>query len=903
MNLIKKKNYKLIKSLFILLTFNLGYLNAGTIKGRVIDSYTHETVIGAAVFLDRESNYVISGTSGQYAFINIKPGTYIINAKSAGYENSVLQQLIVKTNADTLSYDIYLKPKTTAIDEVKVIGNINKETDMSARNDERLASNVINIVSAKTIESLPDQNVADVMQRISGVSMAKNSFGSNSNVIIRGMPTRYNSVLVDGTVMPSTSSSGRSVSLDMFGSELVGRIEVIKGMRPDLEGDAIGGTVNIIMKQAPDTAFFKVQAGSGYNQYYFDHSFLTFDNSTVAAKDFNALYGPTFLADASLFPRQNLIVKTERAIPDLNLSLSGGRRFFNKKLGIMVAGSIQNTSLANTYNAAFYSVDPLTNKSDVDYWESQIYNKIQMRYGGYGKIDYQFNRNNQISLYSSFFQVNELRVREYTDRDNGNGAVNYRPIETQTETDNSGISCTTLKGEHKVLNNLDIDWIILYAVANSTSPDFAQIEEAKLGNQPPTLNYTQPVNRDWQWDIDQNKSAYLNINYKPDIFGHLFEFKAGGMFRDKYRRNYNNQYFFDGPKNPINYPYPNLLTVPLTNNQNNQQKEGNAIFNINNYWAWEDIGAYYGMVTTSFGKLQVLAGLRTESTYIRTDQLQIKVGKPHVRDTVKNIDPLPSLHLTYKLTENQNLRFSVYKAINRQDYTELIKTDDQRAGSSSGNPFLKRAIANCYDFRYEIYPQNEEVLSAGVFYKNINQAILELVNINDSKTFGNVAECTDYGLELVAVKYFGNFGINANYTYTHSEIPAIPKHFFVIKNGVYDTTIIRYQKTPFVGQSPHVINISMSYRTRWGFRTSIVYTMQGYHLVSNNDAYNKDTYMANYHDLGLTIDQKIGKRWIIMAKVSNLLNSPIDEYIQDDGSNVLKKYNYTSYFIGLKFNL
>jgi hypothetical protein len=673
-------------------------------------------------------------------------------------------------------------------------------------------------------------------------------------------------------------------------------------MRPDLEGDAIGGTVNIIMKQAPDTAFFKVQAGSGYNQYYFDHSFKYFDNSTVMAKDFNALHGPNFLADVSLFPRQNLIIKSKQAPPDLNLSLSGGRRLFNKRLGIMAAVSMQNTSLANTYNATYYTTDPNTLKTIPDYWENQAYSKSQSRYGGYGKIDYQFNSNHQISLYSSLFQLNELRARTYVDIQNENGAENYRPIESETETDNSGIWCTTFKGEHKILDNLDIDWIALYAAANSTSPDFAQVEEAKLGNAPPTLNYSQPVNRDWQWDIDQNKSAYLNINYKPVILGHLFEFKAGGMFRDKYRRNYNNNYFFD-PVNPQNYPYPNLLTVPLSNHQNKQQQEGDATFNTANYWAWEDIGAYYGMVTTSFGKLQVLAGLRTESTYIRTDQLSLKVGKPHTRDTVRNIDPLPSLHLTYKLTERENLRFSVYKAINRQDYTEIIQTTDPRAGTSSGNPNLKRAIGNCFDFRWEMYPQNEEVLSAGVFYKYINQAILELINVNDSKTFQNVKECTDYGLELVAIKYFGNFGVHSNYTYTYSEVPANPKDLIIKLPSGYDSTRIVPQKTPFIGQSPHVLNIGLAYRTRWGFRTNIVYTMQGYHLVGYNSLLNKDTYMSNYNDLGLTIDQKIGKKIMIIAKVSNILNSPIHYYEQDNGLNILKKYNYTSYFIGLKFNL
>jgi len=892
------------KTVFFLVFILLSFTDyAGTIKGRVIDAFTHETVPGAVVSIAEKKFFSIADVDGRYIFTDLPEGTYTVSAKCNAYLNSALQQIFLKSYETITTFDVYLKPEVKNVEEVVVKGVRNNENDVSARADERLASNVINIISAKTIESLPDQNVADVMQRVSGVSMTKNTTGSNSNLIIRGMPARYNSVLVDGIVMPSTSSSGRSVSLDMFGSELVGRIEVYKAMTPDLEGDAIGGTVNVKMKQAPDTTFLKVQAGTGYNQYYFDHSFLTFDNSTVAAKDFSQLNGPNYLADASQFPRNNLVVKEEKALPDYDISLSAGRRFFNKKLGVMISGSAQHTSLANTYDYTSYSPDPNTNESYPDYWEHQVYSKDKKLYGGYAKIDFRFNNKNQISLYSSFFKDDQLRVREYTDLQNENGAKNYRPIETQTETDNSWISSTSLRGDHKLSEILNIDWTLLYAAAKSTSPDFASIEEAKLGNQAPTLNYSQPVIRNWQWDIDQNKSAYLNINYKPELFGHLFEFKAGGMARIKFRKNYANQYFFDCPA-PANYPNPDLLTVPLTNNENNQQKEGNAYLNPGNYRAWENIEAYYAMITTNFGKLNILTGIRTEYTYMRNEHNQNNIKIPVSGDTAKYVDPLLSLHLTYRFNEKQNLRFSIYQAINRQGFTEIIPYGDPRAGGSTGNPALLHAKANCMDFKYEIYPQNEEVISAGVYYKKIFNPIEEIITPgSENTTFGNPAECINYGLELVAMKYFGNFGFSANYTYTHSKI-TVPEHFFVIKNGAYDTTITRYETRPLVGQSPHLFNLSLTYHNpRWGFRSSIVYTFQGYNLATPSVTYEKDIYQANYNNLGLTVDQKIGKRFSIIAKVSNLLNSPVVRYIKDDGSNVERSYNYQSYYIGLKINL
>ncbi len=236
-------------------------------------------------------------------------------------------------------------------------------------------------------------------------------------------------------------------------------------------------------------------------------------------------------------------------------------------------------------------------------------------------------------------------------------------------------------------------------------------------------------------------------------------------------------------------------------------------------------------------------------------------------------------------------------------YREL--TDDARAGSSSGTPGLKRAIADCYDFRYEIYPQSEDVLSAGVFYKQLFSAIENIVQPGSEYTsYQNIAHCTNYGLELVAMKNFGNFAVNANYTYTHSAI-VVPKIYDVITNGVFDSTTNKNQTRSLVGQSPNLFNLSLSYRIpNWGFRFNIVYTMQGYYLSIPSTVYKEDLYQANYNNLGLTLDQKIGKRFVVVVKLSNILNSPVVTNMRDQGNLLFeKKYNYQSYYIGLKFNL
>jgi hypothetical protein len=897
----KRKLKSCILLFFLLLTT---LTNAATIKGYVLNGDTHEHIPNAAVIILTTKNIVVADVDGQYSFNKLLPGIYTIVVKCMGYEKSLPQRITIKSEDDIVTYDIYLKPSIKHLNEILVKRTKNKETDISARYDEKKASNIINIISAKTIEMLPDQNVADIMQRVSGVSMLKNSSGNNSRLIIRGMPTRYNNTLLSGIEMP------KSVSLDMIGSELVGRIEVTKALTPDLDGNGMGGTVNVIMKQAPDTAFIHLNAATGYNQYYFNHDFLTFDSKSVSKKDFYETKGNNFIPSILDFSRNNLLIEHKQALPDMNASIAFGRSFFNNKLGIMGVGSIQNTDLASTNTNNSYSSDPYNNLQ-ISNLQNLTYCKEQKRYGGYVKVNYNFNSNNQISIYNSYFQLNEIRARIVVDTslENVRTVPGTGTIKTSSETitDNSGIESAVILGKHKLLENLDIDWSLAYMVANSNSPDYASVNLTQSiptphANTPVYLNYSAGIVRVWQWDTDETKSAALNINYKPNLFNHLFEIKVGGSGRMKFIKNYANEYKFDASPNNDQYPNPDILTVPITT-QSDQQSKGNAIYNPGNYRAWEDIQAGYAMVKTTFGKISILTGMRVEFTYMTNEHNQLDPQMPIAHARFAYYDLLPSLHLNYKFTEKQNLRFSFYQAINRPYPTEVIPYSDPRAGGQTGNDKLKHATSSNYDIRYEIYPNREEVFTAGLFYKNITNAIEELIKSgNESKSFQNVPSCTNYGLELVGVKYFGNFGITANYTYTHSAIN-VPKYINVIDANNNVTTITKTETRPLVGQSPHLINVGLSYHNiEKGFKCNLVYTMQGSHVVNVSDAYGQDVYQRNYHNLGVTFEKSINKKLLVTAKASNLLNSPI-YYDTKNGFFIEKLNTYQTYFIGLKLRV
>ena len=892
----------------ILLLFTV-ITNAAVIRGRITESETHKPISGAAISIIGTNIIAVADAKGNYIFNYLKPGTYSIMGSCMGYKNSIPKKTELATTNSNIVIDIFLEPSVVQMNEVVVNGIQNKETNASARSDERISSNIVSIISAKTIENLPDLNVANVLQRVSGVSMMKNSSGNNTQLVIRGMAPRYNSTLVNGTVVPTTSGSTRAVPMDIFPSILVGRIEVTKALTPDMEASGLGGLANLVIKNAPDSAILAIDIATGYNQYFLDHKFSTFDYKVVNIKNPAQLNGVDYLTSPSDFSTANLVLKQIQAPPDFNGSISYGNRFFKKKLGILVSGTIQTSYQGSVNKYLGTSLNPNTNNLDTTSWNKvELYNQIN-RKGIVVRLDYWLNDNNQISFSNNYFSMDEIRARHEQDTtsDINKGRLYFGDF---TNLDKSSLENAVLHGNHILSEKLNIDWSLGYSVAGSKSPDYITVNYNQVIHpnvQPIYLNYKDAVDRIWQWNNQDEKSAYINVNYRPLISGHLYEFKFGGMARDKYLMNNENDYQKDFTTTS-NYPYPDVIEIfreNLLTWLNDQQLQGDAVYNSANFRAHEDIEAAYAMVRTNFGKLQLLTGVRFEITSESNTHNGLDHGQKVLLSASQNyFDFLPSLHLKYQISDKQNMRFSVYRALNRPNISETVPYTSRSAnGNSSGNPNLKHTTGTCFDARYEFYPEREEVLSAGVFYKYLRNPIEEQVNGNNDRTITNADKCTNYGIELVSIKYFGNFGISANYTYTKSSILQ-PKNWNLpdANNGL-GATIQKIEDRPLAGQSPHLINIALIYSSsRIGLISQLTYTMQGKNLVNISSNWGLDGYQLAYNDLGVSLEKRLFKRMYLYFKGANLLNESV-RFQTKNGINTRTLTSQRSFLTGLKFNL
>jgi hypothetical protein len=242
---------------FLFLVFST-QIDATIIKGHILDSKTQEPLIGA-IIIDKLNDKINDEAKldGTYFIKKIKPGKHIFSIQYVGYIKQE-KEVYVSGNKDIV-LDILLEPRSNPLTEVQIVGKLDKESSNYAISSEKKADNLLNIISARSIQLSPDITVANVLQRVSGVTVQKTAnSGEGQYAIIRGMDKRYNYTLINGIKIPSPDDKNRYVPMDIFPAELISRIEVIKALTPDMEGDAIGGVMNLVMKDAPDKLLINV---------------------------------------------------------------------------------------------------------------------------------------------------------------------------------------------------------------------------------------------------------------------------------------------------------------------------------------------------------------------------------------------------------------------------------------------------------------------------------------------------------------------------------------------------------------------------------------------------------------------------------------------------------------------
>jgi hypothetical protein len=914
--------------------FFLSEAVAGSIKGQVNDE-TGEPAIGVIVSMDNTSFFTVTGLDGSFILKSIPAGNYTLKISLVSYQ--VLKKQITVDDSTELKLKFSLMPVANTLHEAVIVGINSGATDEGARNLEKNSDNIVNILSGKTIQLMPDVTVANVLRRVSGVVVSRGDNGEGRYPVIRGMDKRYNYTLVNGIKIPSPDNKNRYVPMDVFPSEILQRLEVIKALRPDMEGDAIGGVMNLVMKDAPDHFIISSQAAIGYSQLAFNQPFTTFDHAAVQLKSPAEKYGADYQASYSDFSKANLDFKKVNTNPDGQFNLTLGNRFFKDKLGLIASLSWQSTNRMS--KETFFEPTPQPNPTPAGnepaFSDFQIrnYSIHDDRVGFNTKIDYKINPNHKISFYTVLMDLNSYESRITTDSSlsgrskPGTGAVEFWD---RSKTTLQNIYNSTLQGQHSFWDHLFINWSAVYSKATQQTPDQAQLiigETAYIDPNTGKSKATTPVlislDRFWQHNSDQDQAAYLNLHYKFKLGSQAFDIGTGGMYRHKIRSNYYNSYTGLDTPTP-NIPYTNIYNAPFMFIQGNGA-EGSQLNEPNIYNAIENIGAgYLEAKWTSPIRWEILAGVRTESTMQSYDQPTVPITSVGKSGTVSYYDILPSAHIKYKLTDKQFIHASYFASISRPGFFEIVPyVFPGEYYTEIGNYNLKHVQADNVDLRYELFPGGSNQLLVGAFYKNIQNPIEYVYLRSGDQSYlqpQNLGTATNVGAELVFTKYFNRFGFSANYTYTHSDILTSVKVYYTDANG---NATIRYDNVhrPLQGQAENIGNLSALYKdTKNGIDLQLAAVYTGRFISYLSPYEGLDYWQRGSVILDFSGQKRISKHLSIYAKCNNLLNTP--NYIelvhsnpytegvrkipdQTDESRIVvdKKYFGQTYLIGVRFQL
>jgi TonB-dependent receptor len=916
-----KQIEKVLLSLLILLSaglqvlanVNVNELKHGTIKGRILDT-SNQTLPGATIYIDSLHTGVVSDINGFYTLTNIAPGTYKVKVSYVGY--SPVEMTITVPEGKTVESDVMLNDGVK-LREVVVGGAFNGQR--RALSSQKNAMGTVNVVSADQVGKFPDSNIGDALKRISGINVQYDQ-GEARFGQVRGTSADLSSVTINGNRIPSAEGDTRNVQLDLIPADMVQTIEVNKVVTADMDADAIGGSINLVTKNTPNKRMFNATAGSGYNavskkaqlnlgltygdRFFNDKLGLMFSGSYQNAPggsdnaefEYDVDDGSVVMKEAQM--RQYYVTRERQSYslaldyefnPDHKISFKG---IYNRR-----------NDWENRYRVVYKDLD----ESDPSEQSIELQTK--------GGADDTRNARLERQQTMDFTLDGEHNL-------GGRLLMDWAASFSRASEDRPNERYFGLKMDNNTGENL----INTFRGIGGRAP-YSTIAIPGLDNE--------------GWELDEltnsNQSIYENewkfrLNFELPLMKGLYgnTLRFGGKYTNKEKDRETTMYKYDGEDvndNPIfndggawrehgssqirkgfmvgdNYPEGTHFVSKKylgSINFNSMQGEPDYEEMSGNYHAKEEITSAYLRFDQKFGqKLDLMLGLRMEHTALNYRGLNWVVDEDENESLEstgnrKNsyTNWLPSVLLKYDVNDDLKLRASFTETLSRPKYSALIPSVNyNRADEEAtiGNPNLKPTTSYNFDLSAEYYFKSVGLVSVGLFYKSINNVIVDEVwkgmdsqlpitgtydyeiskpiNAYDADLFGvEVAYQRDFGFITPALKCLGFYG---NYTYTANKTKNHHFEHRVLEDG---------EDIDMIGSPEHTANASLFFE-KWGFNLRLSYNFASAFVDEMGEVAQLDRYYDKVNYLDLNASYTFGKRFktTIYADVTNLLNQPLRYY-------------------------
>lgn len=928
--------------LFVTMAF-AAIAQSGTVRGTVTDNLGL-VLPGANVSIESQNLYTVTDVNGKFILNNVPAGAQELLISYIGYGE--VKVSINVTDGETTISNAAMEPGVQIGEEVLVLGDRLKG-QAKAINQQKNNTNITNIVAADQIGRFPDANIGDAMKRIQGITIQGDQ-GEARNIIIRGLAPQLNSVMINGERIPSAEAENRNIQLDLIPSDMVQTVEVNKAVTPDMDADAIGGSVNLVTRSAP----------AGYRV-----------SGTLAS-------GVNFLTNEPIWTG----------------SLVLANRFSNDRVGIIVAANYNQHDLGSD-NVEMEWADEAENDNEEDVAHVHIaemdvrqYYLRRTRRSVSANLDFKIDNNNTIYLQSMYNWRDDWETRyrlRYTDvvpvfdanddvtgyqgiirRQTKAGGTIYNDRLDDRRLEDQRVANVTLRGEH-LIKKLKIDWNITYARASEDRPYERYVRYEQGDDIPLAVDFRneefptiQPqfssdatldmfeldeLTEENQFTKEEDVNGRIDLALPVMLNNQAGQVKAGfrvrtktksrsndffefGALTDDYENlavtpneNYSKDDFLPGDQYDIgNFMTPaSLANLDLHNTDLYESELKADEFLAGNFRADEDIIAAYLMWEQRFtDKLTAIIGARVENTSINYTGNIVENEEDLIREETADdsyTNFMPGVHLKYDVTNEFVLRAAWTNTIARPNYYDLVPFQDIRPDDEEliiGNPDLVPTTSMNFDLMAENYFQSIGLVSGGVFYKSIDNFIYTTVNesYTDATITGgdewtrfvpeNGGTATLFGAEIAVQRQLDflpgalkGLGIYLNYTYTESNADGIRNEDGEIRDDI-----------ALPGTAPHLFNASLSYENK-----SLVLRVSVNYAADYVDEVGGSAFSDRFYDEQLFLDVNGSYAFTpnlrFFFELNNLTNQPLRYYQGVQSRTMQMEYYNARLSAGLKFDL
>ena len=837
--------------LLIVFPISASAQSRGAIAGTVTDP-NGAVLQGAEIQIQNSSLSVSTNEQGRFYVNDLPPGTYSLTISYVGLTPFKKEVTVTVSQTSELNARLQIPNDKEAV----VVNAASASAEAEALNVERAADNLLQVMPVEIITSLPNANLADALGRLPSVTLERDE-GEGKYVQVRSTEPRLTNTTVDGVNLPSEEPGVRQIKFDAIPSSLVDSVQISKTLQANMEGDGIGGSVNLVTREATDTPTVEITGLGGYTPIQGGRG-----NTTETA--------------------------------------TYGRRFgTNKKFGFVLGGSF------DWEGRGIDDIEPVPDINNGQTWYDGMslreYQYFRSRWGLAGSVDYRIRDGSNVYarfLYSDFKNFGDRWAYGLQDNtpnvsllapSNQGGTPSY---DGELRNPDIQVGSLILGGNH-VFNST---WYTWEANIGHSSYGHSPYSDANFGSTLPASNceFSPGSTKDQylpQWNQacfteiqnpatftlssirrDLGTAAQLNLGVggsgarQYHIGNRSAVFEYGGRFRNehKYADTYRLTLAPNGtvgmsqfPNRLINHNYYNGGAYQLGYNVSLEDVLAYANANASAFTASssrgvdlsqfgivEQVSAGYVMNTIDLSNgIRFIVGLRAENT---SDKVHNLAQNQDTNTVYPNgfsgsyYTLLPSASIRFNAGHDSYMRLIYARGLSRPDPQDIAQPYQYSVNCNGtypycitlGNANLKAETGDDVDVLFDHYLKPFGIVSIGYFYKSLHDPIVSQIGILNnylppglassylgtwqSTQMVNAGSAWLSGFEASYIQHYsalpgflGGLGLDANYSYIGSSTSGIPG---------------RSDHPRLLRNSPNMFNISPTYdKGRYSLRMGISY--------------------------------------------------------------------------------